>query len=91
MIYLIATLPFALCAVLMRSTMPEVPPMAQLPDRQVENLRAIIQRHTGWQIGELQLQHGHWHALTAYGWKPVTDVLKDSRHPGAARFGEVIV
>jgi len=77
-------------AVIKHDPLPPVVTSA-LPDPRVETLRAIIQRHTGWQIGDLQLQHGQWHALTAFGWKPVTDVLKEPRHPGVARFGEVIV
>ena len=49
-------------------------PSAPGPDQ--EALRRVIQRHTGREISELVLEHGHWYARTARGLEPVEELLR---------------
>jgi len=39
-------------------------------------LRQIIERETGREVAELFLHGGHWHAVTARGPVPVSELLK---------------
>ena len=42
----------------------------------IETLRQIIERETGREVAELFLHGGHWHAVTARGPVPVSELLK---------------
>ena len=42
----------------------------------IETLRQIIERETGREVAELFLHGGHWHAVTARGSVPVSELLK---------------
>lgn len=42
----------------------------------IETLRQIIERETGREVAELFLHGGHWHAVTARGRVPVSELLK---------------
>ena len=42
----------------------------------IETLRQIIERETGREVAELFLHGGHWHAVTARGSMPVSELLK---------------
>lgn len=42
----------------------------------IEALRQIIERETGREVAELFLHGGHWHAVTARGPVPVSELLK---------------
>lgn len=42
----------------------------------IETLRRIIERETGREVAELFLHGGHWHAVTARGSVPVSELLK---------------
>ena len=42
----------------------------------IETLRQIIERETGREVAELFLHGGHWHAVTARGPMPVSELLK---------------
>lgn len=68
----------------LRNPIPDIK-IERIPDDRVEELRRIIIEHTGREIGELRLIGGHWHGLTVSGWRPVTDILKDAKNPGAKR------
>lgn len=42
----------------------------------IETLRQIIERETGREVAEIFLHGGHWHAVTARGPVPVSELLK---------------
>ena len=42
----------------------------------IETLRQIIERETGREVAELFLHGGDWHAVTARGSVPVSELLK---------------
>lgn len=42
----------------------------------IETLRQIIERETGREVAEIFLHGGHWHAVTARGSVPVSELLK---------------
>jgi hypothetical protein len=50
----------------------------------IETLRQIIERETGREVAELFLHGGHWHAVTARGSVPVSELLKS----GYVRIGK---
>ena len=50
----------------------------------IETLRQIIERETGREVAELFLHGGHWHAVTARGPVPVSELLKS----GYVRIGK---
>ncbi len=43
----------------------------------IEQVRQIIERETGREIAVVYRKGGHWHAVTARGDVPVSDLLKD--------------
>ena len=50
----------------------------------IETLRQIIERETGREVAEIFLHGGHWHAVTARGPVPVSELLKS----GYVRIGK---
>ena len=50
----------------------------------IETLRQIIERETGREVAEIFLHGGHWHAVTARGSVPVSELLKS----GYVRIGK---